>query len=71
MSKLKVEVIESNRDKYDYPSELVVTHDGKEISRHSDCGEPEDNTFNRDWDWIVGEILGAYRLGLQDGRGIE
>ena len=31
-----------------------------------DCGEPEDNTFDRDWNWVSGAIEQAYKLGRED-----
>lgn len=33
-----------------------------------DGGEPEDNSFRRDWGWVPGELQKAYELGLAHGR---
>ena len=32
----------------------------------SDGGEPEDNTLNRDWSWVVDELNKAYLAGVVD-----
>lgn len=53
---------------FDEGQSLVITHDGKEIGFYTDGGEPEDQLFCRDWDWVPGEIERAYQLGLSDGR---
>jgi hypothetical protein len=50
----------------DYREELVVLHNGKEIGRFIDGGEPEDNRFSRDWNWVAGMIEKAYALGRND-----
>lgn len=54
-------------DKYDMYAILEIRHDGKIIQTHSDGGEPEDNSFFRDWDWVAPAIRIAYNLGKQDG----
>lgn len=66
MSKLKVELVEDN-DGFDYGQSLIVTHDGIEIARESDGGEPEDQSFYRDWNWVPGLIERVYSLGVADG----
>lgn len=40
----------------DVPVELLGT----------DGGEPEDQTLNRDWSWVVGALREAYRLGVSE-----
>ena len=52
----------------DYRQALVITHDGEEILRELDGGEPEDQTFNRNWSWVKGALLQAYTRGREDGR---
>ena len=47
---------------------MTITHKGKVIREESDGGEPEDNSFGRDWGWVPGAIEGAYKLGVQDGK---
>ena len=54
--------------KYEDRTVMIVHHKGEEISRHYDGGEPEDNTFYRDWNWVPGAIENAYKLGVQDGK---
>ena len=49
-------------------TDLVISHDGEEIERYNDRGEPEDNSFRRDWNWIASELYRAYKLGVRDGR---
>lgn len=46
----------------------VVTHNGNIIAEHSDNGEPEDNSFGRDWSWVPDMIEKAYELGFEDGK---
>lgn len=48
-------------------SALIILHDGKEVARHYDGGEPEDNFFFRDWSWVGDALLTAYNYGLIDG----
>jgi hypothetical protein len=49
-------------------STLIVRHNGDVLVRESDNGEPGDNSFFRDWRWVVGAIEQAYELGLADGK---
>ena len=37
---------------------------------HWDGGEPEDNSFVRDWDWVEDELMKAYQQGLKDAQGL-
>lgn len=64
---LEVKVIEEEND-YDIRSRLEVWHDGKIIAEHYDGGEPEDNYFMRDWNWVSFLIERVYELGLIDGK---
>lgn len=34
-----------------------------------DYGEPEDQSFMRNFGWVAGALQEAYRLGVQDGQG--
>jgi hypothetical protein len=47
-------------------NELLIMHNGKLINSYCDYGEPEDNSFLRDYDWIKSELEKAYLLGKQD-----
>lgn len=47
---------------------LVIEVNGKLDMWYTDKGEPEDNTFGRDYGWIVRELREAYAQGLSDGR---
>ena len=42
----------------------IETEDG--VTEYYDCGEPEDNTFGRDWNWVPTELERAYKKGLAD-----
>ena len=56
---------DGNKPRYDDDQTwLVVERDGKEILRERDNGEHEDNTFNRDYAWVVPALLQAYQYGL-------
>ena len=45
----------------------LVVKIGDRIHIHRDGGEPEDNTFCRDWYWVSGLIADAYAQGVMDG----
>jgi hypothetical protein len=47
---------------------LKVIHNGEVIAEEFDAGEPEDNSFIRDYKWVAPLIKQAYELGLQDGK---
>lgn len=47
---------------------LLVISDGEEIIDQEDGGEPEDQTFGRDWAWVPDAIRRAYETGLQHAR---
>lgn len=42
---------------------LIVENEGKVIFSRSDGGEPEDQSFGRNWAWVAGMIERAYNLG--------
>ena len=50
---------------------LIIKNDETEIARYYDNGEPEDNSFIRDWGWVKGELSRAYGLGLAKGKLME
>ena len=45
---------------------MKVIHNGKVIEEYYDGGEPEDNSFVRDWSWVPDAIEKAYKLGIED-----
>ena len=49
---------------------LLVMLAGK-VEEHWDGGEPEDNTFNRDWAWVSTTLEDAYAAGVNDGRAMQ
>lgn len=51
----------------DYRMYLFVWYNGKIIRSESDGGEPEDNSFSRDWNWVGSAIEEAYQYGFKDG----
>ena len=61
---------EHNEDSESAHLTMIIKHNGKEIARHWDGGEPEDNLFHRDWSWVSDELERAYALGLEDGKGV-
>lgn len=46
---------------------LTVHHDGELIAEHYDRGEPEDNSFGRDYAWIGPLLEQVYALGIKVG----
>jgi len=56
-------------DDADFTNALVKTHRGAIVEVLAfDGGEPEDNTFTRDWSWVAGALNRAYELGYYHGR---
>jgi uncharacterized lipoprotein NlpE involved in copper resistance len=51
-----------------YHQRLQVVRDGTVIREEADCGEPEDQSFCRDWSWVETALREAYAFGLEDGR---
>lgn len=51
-------------------SVLVAIDDatGKEIILGNDGGEPEDQTLNRDYSWVLKAIQSAYNQGYKEGK---
>lgn len=49
-----------------YRSTMRIVHQGKVIQEETDGGEPEDNSFTRDWSWVPAAIEKAYALGVED-----
>ncbi len=38
------------------------------VDFYLDGGEPEDQTFRRDWAWVEEALLDAYQAGVDQGR---
>lgn len=53
-------------DGYELREMLEIYHNGKCILTEYDGGEPEDNSFARDWNWIQFALQEAYKLGVKD-----
>lgn len=51
---------------YENRAVLNINHPAHSSSYY-DGGEPEDNYFTRDWNWVQEELNTAYQLGYQDG----
>lgn len=65
-NRYKVEYIDNN-DPDGYSWTLRISCDGKIIEEYNDGGEPEDNYFARDWNWVLSELQRAYKLGFEHG----
>ena len=61
---VRVEPVQSHGD---YRNRLIIT-DAKGERDYWDYGEPEDNSFNRDWSWVADELRNAYTQGVADAR---
>jgi len=47
---------------------LSIVIDDIIVRSYDDNGEPEDNLFTRDYDWIKEELERAYKKGFSDGE---
>ena len=65
----KFEVTLTEDDPNEMDQTLRVIRDGEVVLEESDRGEPEDQSFYRDWGWVPGAIERAYAYGVEDGRG--
>lgn len=58
----------ANFDDADFTTALVRVRGGHVIEVIAfDGGEPEDNSFTRDWSWVAGALKNAYDRGFNDG----
>ena len=60
--------IEVGPDKWTSYNILTITHNGEVVGTFTDMGEPEDNSFNRDYNWVSQALQAAYRFGLNDAE---
>lgn len=59
---------EQDFDDYDYSFGLWRFENDKPVELlGTDGGEPEDNSFVRDWCWVAKALADAYWLGQQNG----
>jgi len=62
----KVDLIYETETSWNERTELVVKIDGVEVARGSYGGEPEDNTYYRDYSWVRDAIeTVAQKLGAE------
>lgn len=59
-------ILEDLKDNWQPQTVLKVFHNDKLIMEHYDGGEPEDNMFSRDWNWVPSAIETVYNLGRED-----
>jgi hypothetical protein len=52
----------------DWRSVLQIIVDGIIIDERYDRGEPEDNTFGRDWAWVPAALEDAFKRGAEYGQ---
>ena len=62
-----VEVALEDNEWGNYYSRLTIKHNGEVVAEHTDRGEPEDNSFGRDWSWVAPALRDAYERGRKDG----
>ena len=55
----------------EFSSELGIWKDGVLVQTERDGGEPEDNTFGRDWNWVPLALMDAYNKGIEDGKALN
>ncbi len=64
---IKVELKEEE-DSWEPRTVLTVKHNGKTVLEECDGGEPEDQSFYRDWNWVATALQDMYELGRIDSR---
>jgi len=64
---VEVKRAEDERGVDEYRNMIVITDDSGKRD-YWDYGEPEDNSFNRDWKWVARELQVAYEQGIKDER---
>lgn len=55
----------------EYTCLLISSHHTGWRLCERDGGEPEDNSFYRDWSFVPKAILAAYALGVADGKRVK
>lgn len=60
-----------DEDGWDNRMIMEIHRMGKMTDEHYDGGEPEDNSFGRDWSWVSFAIEQAYLWGVEDGKSGE
>jgi hypothetical protein len=61
-----VDELRENLDCWNGERTALVVRLGEDIEIQTDGGEPEDNTFGRDWRWVPDMIRRAYEQGRAD-----
>ena len=54
-------------EKEDWRTTIKIIYNGNIVGEYCDGGEPEDQTFSRDWSWVPDHLEAAYNLGKEDG----
>jgi hypothetical protein len=57
----------TGREDPDYRLFLVIRENGVMVDAWPDHGEPEDNSFGRDWAWVPEQLQHAYQVGKDAG----
>ena len=65
---IEIELKNDEENKWEPRTILTVKHNGKLIAEEWDGGEPEDQSFYRDWNWVPDLLQEVYELGRQDSR---
>lgn len=77
-----MEIIESSSDDLRYQVEIVsvdysninklcIYFEGNLLEEHYDNTEAEDNTFIRDYDWVLPALINAYNFGYEEGLKVK
>lgn len=61
---LKIEIVDN--EERGHGNILKVWHDDNLLREEYDNGEPEDNSFYRDWNWVIEALEEAYEAGKKD-----
>ncbi len=64
----KFEVTLTHEDPDEIDLTLKVFRGGRCVMQESDRGEPEDQSFYRDWSWVPDAIREAHAYGVEDGH---
>jgi len=68
MKESKFEITLEHDDPNEIDLTMRIVRNGEVAWEECDRGEPEDQSFYRDWSWVPDACRASYGYGLEDGR---